>query len=301
MYQLRWIPIPAMQAGSITMSQTEPFFLSGVEGLGNVPTSPETVRGPWQPGETLMGATVEGRTIALTLTAVADSRQQMWERRRELAKGFGSPVPRFGRQPELGVLEVYRDGQPVRTIEAIPVNSPEMQTQAGKVTDVDVELFCPDPYFRGEEKQVVLDTEDFDAGIEIPLEGIEITADGIEIPFDKVAAVAENGGDVSTAVTIEISGEIIDPRIINHLTGEEFRIVGLIRSGETVRIETGFGRKRVDFIDQGGNESPAFDRVDLSVSEFFRLGVGDNELELRFAEIVDGSATVTYRERFTGV
>ena len=86
-----------------------------------------------------------------------------------------------------------------------------------------------------------------------------------------------NEGDVETPVEIEFHGPAVNPKIINHSTGEFIRIKKEITSDEVLYINTAFGKKRVEIIRNGTRED-AFDYIDLD-SRFFSLRPGDNVIE----------------------
>lgn len=108
-----------------------------------------------------------------------------------------------------------------------------------------------------------------------------------------------NEGDVDTPVEIEFHGPAVNPKIINHTTGEFIRIKKEITSDEVLYINTAFGKKRVGIIRNGTRED-AFDYIDLD-SRFFSLRPGDNVIEYQSENLAPQSVQIYYYNRYLGV
>lgn len=109
-----------------------------------------------------------------------------------------------------------------------------------------------------------------------------------------------NEGDVETPVEIEFHGPAVNPKIINHSTGEFIRIKKEITSDEVLYINTAFGKKRVEIIRNGTRED-AFDYIDLD-SRFFLLRPGDNVIEYQSENgLAPQSVQIYYYNRYLGV
>ena len=109
-----------------------------------------------------------------------------------------------------------------------------------------------------------------------------------------------NEGDVETPIEIEFHGPAVNPKIINHSTGEFIRIKKEITSDEVLYINTAFGKKRVEIIRNGTRED-AFDYIDLD-SRFFSLRPGDNVIEYQSENgLAPQSVQIYYYNRYLGV
>lgn len=109
-----------------------------------------------------------------------------------------------------------------------------------------------------------------------------------------------NEGDVETPVEIEFHGPAVNPKIINHATGEFIRIKKEITSDEVLYINTAFGKKKVEIIRNGTRED-AFDYIDLD-SRFFSLRPGDNVIEYQSENgLAPQSVQIYYYNRYLGV
>lgn len=108
-----------------------------------------------------------------------------------------------------------------------------------------------------------------------------------------------NEGDVETPIEIEFHGPAVNPKIINHTTGEFIRIKKEITSDEVLYINTAFGKKRVEIIRNETRED-AFDYIDLD-SRFFSLRPGDNVIEYQSENVAPQSVQIYYYNRYLGV
>lgn len=109
-----------------------------------------------------------------------------------------------------------------------------------------------------------------------------------------------NEGDVETPVEIEFHGPAVNPKIINHSTGEFIRIKKEITSDEVLYINTAFGKKRVEIV-RNGTRGDAFDYIDLD-SRFFSLRPGDNVIEYQSENgLTPQSVQIYYYNRYLGV
>lgn len=105
---------------------------------------------------------------------------------------------------------------------------------------------------------------------------------------------------METPVEIEFHGSAVNPKIINHSTGEFIRIKKEITSDEVLYINTAFGKKRVEIIRNGTRED-AFDYIDLD-SRFFSLRPGDNVIEYQSENgLAPQSVQIYYYNRYLGV
>lgn len=109
-----------------------------------------------------------------------------------------------------------------------------------------------------------------------------------------------NEGDVETPVEIEFHGPAVNPKVMNHATGEFIRIKKEITSDEVLYINTAFGKKKVEIIRNGTRED-AFDYIDLN-SRFFSLRPGDNVIEYQSENgLAPQSVQIYYYNRYLGV
>lgn len=306
---LTWFP-PSTVPGisSVVFGEDAPYKLRDINGFAALPGEPVTNRGPYQPGVTLLDNAISGKRLTITITVVATSREEYWQRRDELAHAF-SVVPRFDlRVPEQGTLRLSREGQDDIQIDCTPVSAPMFTGRSPWMVTAEIELFAPSPWWR-----TVSDIASFFenlGGVEIieagnTGEGLAITAagetdEGLAITLGRGEIEIDNDGHSPAPFTVEIDGEIDTPRLTLQETGESLEISGVISAGETIRIATEFGKKEVTLIDSSGNESNAFGQINTARADFFWLQRGGNTLQFTHASNTSGSARLTWRKRYAG-
>lgn len=108
-----------------------------------------------------------------------------------------------------------------------------------------ISIICMDPYFKDEEETTEILTSIinlFEFPFSIPEEGIALG----EITENKNGEIT-NSGTIPTGceITIEASGEIINPYIENITTGEKIKINRTIYKNDTIKINTNKGNKSI--------------------------------------------------------
>lgn len=110
-----------------------------------------------------------------------------------------------------------------------------------------------------------------------------------------------NNGHMPTPIEIYFRGPAVNPKVVNHRTGEYLRVKRTLTANETMYINTAFRKKTVVII-EGDKREDAWDYLDLS-SSFFWLQEGDNLIE--FSSNVEAKRTkgveIYYQERYLGV
>ncbi len=108
-----------------------------------------------------------------------------------------------------------------------------------------------------------------------------------------------NRGYMPAPIEIHFKGPAVNPKIINHRTGEYVRVKKELTSDDTLYINTAFRQKKVEIIKDGVRES-AWDYLDLS-SSFFWLRPGDNMIEYSTDSGISNGVEIFYRERYPGI
>ncbi len=109
------------------------------------------------------------------------------------------------------------------------------------------------------------------------------------------------GGDLETPVEIYFRGPAVNPKVVNHQTGEYIRVNRSLTSDETLYINTEY-RKKVVKIISGNQAEDAWDSLEFG-SKFFWLQPGDNMIEYSGEAEAEKSKGVEihYRERYLGI
>lgn len=109
-----------------------------------------------------------------------------------------------------------------------------------------------------------------------------------------------NNGDLETPLRAVFTGGGINPYLLNKTTGERLQIIGALNATDTVQIDTGYGRKRVDIVDESGKAVSAFNLLSDD-STFFALPPGENVLQYGFDNMTTAAAVeISIFERYYG-
>lgn len=185
---------------------------------------------------------------------------------------------------------VYIDGH-VETVEPTMFK----QTQA-----VQISILCPDPYLKNETTSLYefsWTASYFEFPFSIPEEGIEFSGS------DHVSSVdiINNGeNEVGVEINLTASGAVLNPKIINVLTGEYFALNVDLDEGDVIKITTHRGKKRA-ILYKGGEEKNVMNAI-ASGSTWFKIDLGDNIFS--YAADLGGQSlavSFTFTEEFVGV
>lgn len=278
---------------SVELSNSEPFIVNKIEGMGNPPTEIHTQKSPFQDGTTYIDTNLEDREIEFEVMILANNQTQLFEYRRQLCEVFN---PKLG----LGTLTYFYDGGSKSvscTVDSSPV-FPSGKDNRGIGYQLAVFSLIGSPFWQ-DVTESKIEMAEVIPMFEFPL---EITTEGIE--FGSISGgykTITNNGDVPAPLTIEFKGNVVNPIIKDVLTNEFIKINTTIVEGETLIITTEFGNKKVVLIDVNGNELNKFGYIDLD-STFFNLKVGDNYLTYDADSGADSSnVIIKYKQLYVGV
>ena len=140
---------------------------------------------------------------------------------------------------------------------------------------VSISILCPEPYFKNA-KEIINDVSLIVANFHFPF---AITADA-PIPFSYYDTNLEvnvvNVGDTVCGVTIriEVTGDVVNPKIFNRDTRDFFGVNYVFKAGDDVVINTQRGRKSVALF-RDGKENNIFNHIEKG-STWLQLDIGDN-------------------------
>lgn len=249
------------------------YIVRSHEGLGMVPVELQTQRSPYQHGTTLIDSRLNERDFSLTIMIPGRTKQEKFEKRRELVTAFS---PRLG----MGRL-IWRPGNLEKEfyIDAIADEAPVMPTESGGPLHQEaiVNLMAPDPTFYEPEPEKI----DHDTSAESRVK-------------------LQNAGDVETPVKIYVPGPCEDPTLLNRNTGEAIYIDGLeIGEDETLEIDTAYGKKYARLRTDAGAVTNVLNRVEVG-SQLFYLKPGTNRIDWR-AKSGEPTIKYEYHNRYAGV
>jgi hypothetical protein len=273
---------------SLVLSQSLPFILSKVDGLGDVQADNQTQRAPFQDGTTYIDTVLSERFITLEIGIFANSTRELSNVRQQFSAVFN---PKLGE----GLLQYVYDGE-IKEIQAIPEHVPTYISgsgnRMGEFQKAMLTLKCPNPYWKSPQ---VTEEPTFEALFQFPFEG------EFEIGVQRDERTILNDGDSPTPLEIEFYGLAVNPIITNKTTGEFIKVNRTIAEGEYMRIDTTKGRKRVEFISSSGTVTNVFNWIDLE-STLFELVVGENVLEYSADNDIQGAiVNIRYNKLYNAV
>lgn len=264
-----------------------PFYLSKVEGLGDVAADTQRQKAAYQDGSTYLDSVLDDRPLMIEFLIVQDDGYaDVSAARIQIARVFN---PKLG----LGTLR-YENGHVVREIAAVadsvPIypDGPRTETiQKGLIN-----LICPNPYWKS---LSVTEEPAFEPLFQFPFEGI------FEMGMQRDRRIIVNDGDAPAPLNIEFFGPALNPKIINNTTGEYIKVNQELLEGERMMIDTSDSNKSVYFIDSSGNQRNVFNWIDLN-STFFKLIIGENDIEYTADSDIQGAiVNISYSKLYTAV
>lgn len=264
-------------------------YLKGYDGLGMSPLRRLVEQGPLQHGATDRGFRLQPRTIVLALKIVADSLEDLYDKRSQLLTIFApSDTVNLQLRWTIGAVVRQIDCHCTELLYANPT---------GFAQRIAVSLLCPDPTFynpTGEGATFVLGGGG--TALTIPL-AVPMVVGASTLD---ATVVVEHDGNWDSAPIVRITGPITDPVLTNETTGEVLDFTGTtIAAGDWYEVDTRYGEKTV--VDSAGANVIA-DLTDDSDLATFHLQTGTNSLNVTGTAATEAtSVSVVYYERFLGV
>lgn len=235
--------------------------------LGAAEADLSTTKGMNQIGEYLNSVSIGTRDISITGYLLANSKEEMDKRKRELIKVV-NPLSSF-------YLIKDKYSLTCRPTDTIKFAVPHYENN-DKLCKFLISATAVNPCFTQIEETVVKIAL-WKAAFRFPLilQANKPFIMGVREP-SKIANI-RNTGDIETGMTVEFKakGTVVNPYIINLNTREEIKINKTLKSGEVVLVNTNYGNKTITGI-VDGNEENYFAYLDLD-SVFIQLATGDNE------------------------
>lgn len=263
---------------SIKFGMQTKFFITNLEGFSDVDNEINTSKAYGQDGETITDATLSKRHLVIQGEFLPKPTQTT---RNRLLQVFN---------PKLDGMLTYKNGNTKRIIYCRPEKSPTISIIRNVTVPFIINLVASDPYWLSEDVKAT-EMVSWIGGLTFPLQ----LPTEFALAGEKTINII-NQGNVATPITLEISGVATNPKIINTLTGEFIKVNRTLSNGDTMKITTGFGNKRVE-----QNGVNVFNYIDLD-STFFSLNAGDNVIRLETDEVSDqANIKISYRNRYIGV
>jgi hypothetical protein len=265
-----------------------PIVITKIHGIGEVQADTQLVSSPFLDGAIHIDSLLEPRPIAVEGAINILDPIKINEHRSLIQRVCN---------PKLGVGKIiYENESGIKEISAIPDGSPIFPDKEREPYQrFLINYICPDPYWRDPER-VSRALKAYNGKFSIP------TTFPIELGVSGDSTILQNAGHVSTPVTIEIQGPVVNPQVKNLTTGQVFRINKSISVNEVIHIDTTSKEKRVEVIRNGVSLINAMGWVDYAVTDFWQLVPGDNEIEYTAdAGEHDATVAVSWHNRYTGI
>jgi len=283
---MRKLTITSENGSGIAISNTAPYILRYLDGIGIPGNEAETRKSPNQDGVTYIKSTFETREIVIGVGIVEQDEESLYEYRENLAKVLN---PKY----RLSILLEYPGNKKLITGYLV---GEVVYTRDGSIGNNNAELTieCDNPFWTDETKSSAR------LAISVPTFHFPL-AFAPKITFSKILnkqVEITNYGHVNAPVNIKFYGPSTNPIITNETTGLFIKVNKTLLSGEVLEINTYEGKKYVKI--DGVN---VFGYIDLTsnLSEF-ALIPGENII----AYDADSGASsaeviITYNNRYVGV
>ena len=272
---------------SITIDYTGNYIIDGYDGLTASEIIPITTSGYRQNGATYITSNLGIRIINLNFGVIAESALGMYEARRNLASVFN---PLLGE----GTL-TYTNDFISKSINVIVSAAPTPLERHSTIQYYTVELTANNPlWFDNEESAVKLG--DYTGGLFYPL---QFEGDGVHYAQKGDVANITIIGDVPSPIRAEFKNTSINPKLELVNTGEFIEVETSIDEGESLIINTAYGKKTVNKVSTDNSVESAFHLISLN-STFFSLPRGNNKLSFS-GDAGTPEVYIYYRNYFIGV
>lgn len=253
------------------------YEVAGLDGLSNNLYSTKNVN---QDGITIDNMDLQERSITLKGKIITTDKEEIQRNKNKLLSIFN---PKFG-----GIIK-YKDLYINCEVEAGPVFS----YKSYNILEWIIELVAPKPYLEsvqyGEEISTWINGLCFKFSLPFKLKERGETKKNVT-----------NEGHADTPIQIYFKGPAVNPKIVNHSTGEYIQVIKELTTDDILIINTEFGNKTVE-IERDNIRTNAFQYIDLD-SVFFNLKVGDNLIEYSSEnEINPQSVEIRYKNRYVGI
>jgi hypothetical protein len=272
---------------SITLKQSRPYFLTKIDGTGNVHQTVNTFKAPDQDGAFYISSTLDMRNITIEGTIVADTPNEAYVKRQRFLQIFS---------PKLLGTFLYRG----RQIACVVEEAGFVVSTRQRIPNFFVSLLCPSPFFETPNEvreELASWIPLFEFELEIPVGGMEF---GMRQPSQIITV--DNIGDVSCGceIVFRALGTVTNPELLKIDTGEYIRLLTTMSAGDELRVYTHFAGKRVVSA-SGSTVTNAFSLLDTG-SVFFQLAAGINTLRYDASVNMDLlEVSIYYRPQFLGV
>jgi hypothetical protein len=265
-------------------------FLLNYKGFSSAPVLHGTTNAPYQDGATCIDTKFQPRDISFDIMVQTPTLLDQQAAIQALVAAF-NPIIGDGylvfTKEDGSEYALYCRGRGNTVSLSTGIRSPTLQL-------VTIDLIAHDPFWYGSPPKLVY----FDAST--PL--VFPFNFPFSLPRNDTTIPLWNYGNISTPVTITISGDIEDPVLHNQTTDKSMSINLNMVEGDLLVITTGFGNKTATYTAvSDGTPTNAFQYFDPD-SEFWELQPLENMVELSYSSIgATGSVSIQWQDRYSGL
>lgn len=275
---------------SIEFGITPPLVLQRIEGTGNIDTSIQSQKSPYQDGRTYIDSKLEPRDLFLQTTIMSTDREEVFRWREEIQRVFN---PKLGE----GTLQ-YTTPRGTKSISVIADGTPVFSKYRGETVECQVNLLANDPFWY----DLLPDEYEFSAPY-IPLFEFPFFSDSstdIEFGLEQESLTIQNNGTVYTPIIVEFHGGLKSATLTNHTNGDYIKIKKELLRDESLVIDTSFGKRKVQLNRVDSKDENGYSYITID-SKFLQLEEGLNDIH--YEAEADGNVTVNIKwfNRYLGL
>ena len=267
-----------------------PFVLQRIEGTGNVDTIIHSQKSPFQDGRTYLDSKFEPREIFVQMVILTSDSKELFKLREEVQ---GVLNPKLGE----GVL-TYITPNGNYDIKAVADGTPAFSDYQREAVTCQITFLCNDPFWYDSTEQEYEFNAPYFPMFEFPFFSDE--NHDLEFGIEQEQITIFNQGTVYTPLIIEFEGGIKDATLTNLTTGDFINIKKELLQGETLVVDTSFGKRKIKLQDANGLEQNGFKYLTLD-SKFLQMKEGENDI--KYVATADGNVTVRlkWHTRYLGI
>jgi hypothetical protein len=272
---------------TITIDYAGNYMLDSYGGLTASEILPITTTGYKQNGSTFISTNLGIRIISIKFGVFAGDALDMYTARRKIVSVFN---PLLGE----GTL-TYTNDFISKSINVVVTEAPTPDKKYGTIQYYTVELTANNPlWFDNAESAIKLG--DYTGGLSFPLQFEE---DGVIYAQKGDIANITIEGDVPSPIRAEFKNASVNPKLELINTGEFIKVETSIDEGESLIINTEYGKKTVNKVNLDSSIESAFHLISPD-SNFFSLPIGRNILGFS-GDAGTPEVYVYYRNYYIGV
>lgn len=252
----------------ITIEFDNQKYMINEKDLGAAPATHATIKGIDQVGTYLTNSTIGSREIAIVGYCLANSKEEMKERKRTLYQAL-NPLDKF---------TLYVDDYKIECVSEDTVSFAISHGENNHLfAKFMISAFCPNPCFtpiNATTKPLSMIQGLFHFPLILTTAGVPF---GVRQQGVNINVV--NNGDIATGmiITFKARGPVVNPSLMNVETREVIKIKKSMVSGETIIVNTNYGKKScVSIVEDETTNILNYWDID---NTFIQLAVGDNWLK----------------------